>query len=69
MKIRTDIYERANGRKPRGRSYWRFLLVTDRVTEKDHLHNSKCDQTYEAALKVAVALAERRRCHTVVVFP
>ena len=34
MNVRTDIYERVNGHKPRGRGYWRFKLVTDRVTEK-----------------------------------
>lgn len=67
MNVRTDIYERTNGCKPRGRGYWRFLLVTDRVTEKDHCHNSKCDQTFEEALKVAKEIAVRRRCHTIVV--
>lgn len=69
MNVKTDVYKRVHGREPRGRSYWRFLLVTDRVTEKDHCYNSKCHETYDAALKAAIELAERRRCHTVMVFP
>jgi hypothetical protein len=69
MKVRTDIFEKVNGREPRGRGYWRFQLVTDRVTEKDHFHSSKVNQSYYEALKAAVELAERRRSHTVVVLP
>ena len=69
MNIRTDIFERVNGRKPRGRGYWRFQLVTDRVTERDHFVNSKVDQTYSAALNAATEIALRRRSHTIVVLP
>jgi hypothetical protein len=69
MKVRTDIYERVNGRKPRGRSYWRFQLVTERVTERDHFVNSKANQTYQSALNAATEIALRRRSHTVVVLP
>jgi hypothetical protein len=69
MKIRTDIYKRVNGREPRGRGYWRFQLVTDRVTEKDHFVNSKVEQTYQAALNAATEIATRRRSHTIVVLP
>ena len=69
MKVRTDIYERVNGRKPRGRGYWCFLLVTDRVTERDHFVSSKVNQTYPSALKAATRIALMRRSHTIVVQP
>lgn len=69
MNIRTESYERVHGHKPRGRDYWRFKLVTDRVTEKDHFCNSKADQTYPSALKAATQIALRRRSHTIVVLP
>jgi len=69
VKVRTDIYERVHGRKPRGRSYWRFQLVTHRVTEKDHFKNSRVDQTYESALKEAQEVAARRKSDCIVVLP
>jgi hypothetical protein len=69
MNIRTDIYERVNGRKPRGRGYWRFKLVTDRVTEKDHFFSSMVGETYPHALKEATRIALMRRSQTIVVLP
>ena len=69
MKVSTEIYERVNGRKPRGRGYWCFKLVTDRVTERDHFVNSKVDQTYPSALKEATRIAVMRRSQTIVVLP
>jgi hypothetical protein len=69
IQIRTDIYERERGGPPRGRAFWSFKLVTDRVTEKDHLYTTKTPMTYDAALADAIDLARRRRAYCVVVLP
>lgn len=67
--INTERYEREHGKKPKGRGYWRFKLCTERVTEKDHFTSSAADVSYQQAVRAAVALATRRRCHSVVLLP
>ena len=67
--IDTASYEREHGHKPRGRDYWRFVLCTSRVTEKDHVFDSKTAMSYDKALQEAKALAVRRRANCIRVLP
>lgn len=61
MEIDTARYEREHGRKPAGRRYWRFLLISGTITAKDHFLDAQKAETYDVALKRAIEVAELRR--------
>lgn len=61
MEVDTSRYEREHGRKPAGRRFWRFVLVSGSVTAKDHWLDAQKAETYDAALKKALEVAELRR--------
>lgn len=69
VKVDTLPYTREHKRLPAGKRFWSFMLICDRVTEKDHYLNRGSPRTYRDALEDAIDLARRRRCHTVKVLP
>lgn len=69
MKVDTSRYEREHGRKPAGRRFWRFVLVSGSATVKDHWLDAQKAETYDAALKRAIEVAELRRAVRVEVEP
>lgn len=69
MEVDTTRYEREHGRKPAGRRFWRFILVSDTITAKDHYLDASKAETYDAALKRAIDVAELRRATRVEVEP
>jgi hypothetical protein len=69
MQVDTTRYEREHGRKPTGRRFWRFILVSDTITAKDHYLDANKAETYDVALKRAIEVAELRRAARVEVEP
>jgi len=69
IEIDTSYYKAKTGKMPRGRGMWTFMLVTDRITEKDHYHNPGKFMGFAAALGRAVELAKMRRAYLVRVMP
>ena len=69
IEIYTDRYEREHGRKPAGRRFWRFTLVSGTVTVKDHYLDIGKATTYEKALERALEVARLRRSERIIVEP
>lgn len=69
IEIYTDRYEREHGRKPAGRRFWRFTLVSPTVTVKDHYLDIGQATTYEKALERALEVARLRRSERIIVEP
>jgi hypothetical protein len=67
--IDTSIYESKTGRKPVGRAFWTFRIVSDSVTIADKFLHSDQPATYDAALKRAKEVAILRRSTRIVVEP
>jgi hypothetical protein len=36
IEVYTARYEREHGHKPQGKRFWRFILVSESVTDKDY---------------------------------
>jgi hypothetical protein len=69
IEVYTGRYEREHLRKPAGRRYWRFMLVSRSITAKDHLLVLDEALTYQKALEKAIQVAELRRSERIIVEP
>jgi hypothetical protein len=69
IEIYTERYEREHGRKPAGRRFWRFILVSPSVTSKDHYLDIGEQMTYDKALDRAKEVARMRRAVRIIVEP
>jgi hypothetical protein len=69
IEVYTGRYEREHLRKPAGRRYWRFMLVSRSITAKDHLLVLDEALTYQKALEKAMQVAELRRSERIIVEP
>jgi len=69
IEIYTDRYEREHGRKPLGRGFWRFTVVSPTITAKDHPVVIDSAMTYDKALEVVMEIARRRRSERIIVEP
>lgn len=69
--IRLDIgrYFERHGRKPSGRGYWTFRIVSPIVTAKDHVLALQEETTFKAACDRALSVAALRRSTRVVLLP
>lgn len=67
--VDTSKYESRAGRKPVGRAFWTFRIVSDNVTVADKLISSDTPATYDAALKHAKEVAALRRSTKIIVEP
>jgi hypothetical protein len=67
--VDTERYERRTGKKPVGRAFWSFRLISGSVTVADKIIYSDTPATYDAALKRAKDVAELRRSAKIIVEP
>jgi len=67
--IDTTTYERKTGKKPVGRAFWSFKIISPRVTIKDHIFTTYKPMTFQAACERARELATLRRCDQIVLLP
>jgi hypothetical protein len=67
--VDTSRYERKHGRKPVGRRYWSFTLVSSSITAKDHPLLLQDEMTYQKALERAQEVAARRKSERIIVEP
>ena len=67
--VYTARYEREHGRKPQGKRFWRFILVSPSVTAKDHTLALDQIMTYPAALERAQQIAGLRKSIRIIVEP
>ncbi|WP_027514750.1 hypothetical protein [Bradyrhizobium sp. WSM1417] len=65
--IRIDIerYYRRHGKRPSGRGYWAFQLVSAIATAKDHIRAPQEEMPFKAACEVATL----RRAKMIVLLP
>jgi hypothetical protein len=69
IEIDTNRYESKTGKKPVGRGFWTFRIVSPTVTIKDHFYHSDQPLTYAKALERAMQIAGLRRCERIVLEP
>ena len=69
MRVYTGRYEREHLRKPTGRRFWRFTLVSKTITAKDHSLVLDEAMTYPKALEKAQEVAALRRSERIIVEP
>lgn len=69
IEVYTGRYEREHLRKPAGRRFWRFTLVSRTITAKDHSLSLDEAMTYDKALERAKHVAELRRSVRIIVEP
>lgn len=69
IEVYTGRYEREHLRKPVGRGYWRFTLVSGSITAKDHSLVIDEQMTYQKALERAQHVAELRKSVRIIVEP
>lgn len=69
VEVDTSRYEREHGRKPTGRRFWRFTIVSPSVTTKDHHYDPQEALTYAKALEMAENVAKLRRSTRIIVEP
>ncbi|MCK1543394.1 hypothetical protein IVB12_15870 [Bradyrhizobium sp. 179] len=69
IEVYTGRYEREHLRKPMGRRFWRFTLVSPTITVKDHSLVLQDAMTYQKALQKAQEVAELRRSVRIIVEP
>jgi hypothetical protein len=70
IEINTTRYEREHGHPPAGRKFWRFVLISDTITVKDHWLNLDDKQrTYPDALEEAKRIAGLRKSVRIIVEP
>lgn len=69
--IRIDIgrYYRQHGKRPRGRGYWSFQLVSALATAKDHIHAPQEEMPFGAACERALEVATLRRAKMIILLP
>ncbi|MCK1668682.1 hypothetical protein [Bradyrhizobium sp. 153] len=64
--IDTRRWEREHGRKPTGRQFWTFRIISPRITAKDFEFTTEEAMTYPAACKVAREKAALRKSDQIV---
>jgi hypothetical protein len=69
IEIDTSRYENKTGKKPVGRAFWTFRIVSPTVTIKDHIFTTDKPVTFQAACERAGELATLRRCDQIVLLP
>lgn len=69
IEVYTGRYEREHLRKPTGRRFWRFTLVSPTITAKDHTLALDEAMTYQKALERAQEVARLRRSVRIIVEP
>lgn len=71
MEPKIDIapYFRRYGRKPSGRGYWVFQIVSPLATAKDHILAPQEEMAFKAACERALEVAARRRSKRVRLLP
>lgn len=69
--IRIDIgrYYRHHRKKPSGRGYWSFQLVSALPTAKDHIHAPQEEMPFRAACERALEVATLRRAKMIILLP
>jgi hypothetical protein len=69
--IRIDIapFFRRHGRKPGGRGYWVFRIVSPVATAKDHILAPQEEMPFKAACERALEVAALRRATRVLLLP
>jgi hypothetical protein len=67
--IDTTTYERKTGKKPVGRVFWTFKIISPTVTFKDHIFTTEKPVTFQAACERARELATLRRSDQIVLLP
>ncbi|MCP3400392.1 hypothetical protein [Bradyrhizobium sp. CCGB20] len=71
QEIRIDIgpFFRRHGRKPSGRGYWVFQIVSPLATAKDHILAPQEEMAFKAACERALEVAALRRATRVLLLP
>jgi hypothetical protein len=69
VEVYTGRYEREHLRKPAGRRFWRFTLVSSSITAKDHSLVLQDAMTYQKALEEAQRVAALRKSERIIVEP
>jgi hypothetical protein len=69
IEVYTGRYEREHLRKPTGRRFWRFTLVSSSITTKDHSLVLQDAMTYQKALEEAQRVAALRKSERIIVEP
>lgn len=69
IEVYTGRYEREHLRKPAGRRFWRFTLVSSSITAKDHSLVLDDAMTYQKALERAQEVAALRKSERIIVEP
>jgi hypothetical protein len=69
IEVYTGRYEREHLRKPAGRRFWRFTLVSSSITAKDHYLDLNELMTYPKAVEKAQEVAKLRRSSRIIVEP
>jgi hypothetical protein len=67
--IDTTTYECKTGKKPVGRAFWTFKIISPTVTFKDHIFTTEKPVTFQAACECARELATLRRSDQIVLLP
>jgi len=69
--IRIDIirhYDR-HGKKPAGRGYWLFRMVSPRATAKDHTYAPQEEMEFNAACARVLDIAAMRKATRILLLP
>jgi hypothetical protein len=61
IEVYTARYEREHGHKPQGKRFWRFILVSQNVTARDHMLVLDQPMIYPMALEKAQEAAGQRK--------
>jgi hypothetical protein len=69
IEVYTARYEREHGHKPKGKRFWRFILVSQNVMAKDHTLVLDQPMIYPMALEKAQEVAGLRKCIRIIVEP
>ena len=69
IEIDTNRYESKTGKKPVGRGFWTFRIVSPVVTVDDQVFTTAVPVTYDAACERAIDLAMIRGSNRVVLVP
>lgn len=69
IEVYTGRYEREHLRKPTGRRFWRFTLVSGTITAKDHSLVLQDAMTYQKAVAEAERVALLRKSVRIIVEP
>ncbi len=69
VRIDTSRWEREYGKKPRGRRYWRFRIISPSISAKDYEFRTEIPLMFPRARRAAVERARQRGSDQVVVLP